>query len=360
MGRSRSDLLRLLSMGMVLAIHATGFYEHSFVRQHDYLSQDFLAVLLNQLARFSVPVFVTLSGFGLTRKYMESARNGGAIRIPLASFYKHRLYKIGLPFLFYTILYLCLQGQIQKAFAEENVWELIPYFYRKGADYHFYFFHIIFECYAVYPFLLLGLFRLSHRWRWVALFLSFLAQLYVSSPAHIWLSDWPRPPFLFSAFILYWQFPLILGIVTALNPLPAKKAVGRAMLAATIFAFGLVLFDYLFWSYRSGEPGDFNHFTRMSVMIFAALFFWTFAAWPDSEKDRPWIGYAAGLSFHVYIVHTWFLRGLEILLPRNVLLVLGSLILVSFLWAMLLDRMLTWPWLRNLLGLEAKRSALPG
>ena len=406
MTRFRTDLLRLLSMGMVLAIHATGPYEYHFLKSHDFFSQDWLAVVLNQLARFSVPVFIMLSGYGLIMKYGLIGEKDGLSpqqnRIPVKSFFAERAYKIGLPFLAWSILYLAIQGKLKGPYTGEWLLGLLPYLYRTGADYHFYFFHIIFECYLVFPALAYTMSRLP-RFRTPILILSFLLQLYVSSPAHIWFSDLPRIPFLFSAFILYWQFPFVLGIYYAFRSLktrenlvstgqalngssqqfehasgnapragsrthPVSAAYGKARAFALAFgvtgAFALALWEYVFWSWRSENPGDFDHFTRMSVMIYSALFFLAFYYWPEKERlprQEPnvwsrWIPYLAGLSFFVFIAHTWILRGLQQILPEWMLVVLILLIILSFGLAAVLDRIVKPAILRTALGLDSKKT----
>ena len=383
-------------MTMVLAIHATGPYEYRFLGSHDFFSQDFLAVILNQLARFSVPVFVSLSGFGLTMKYgsqsLKSGNGLSGIHVPAISFYRERLYKIGLPFLFWSVLYLAIQGKLKGPWNQQWPLDLVPYLYRTGADYHFYFFHIIFECYFLFP-ILLWVFSKLEKLRLPLLIVSFLLQLYVSSPAHIWFDGYPRIPFIFSAFFLYWQFPFLLGIFFALRNLdrssmdlpPASRAsltaMGQgpsteskraessgkirkaALVFLTLLSFAIVLWEYIFWTYRSDNPGDFNHFTRMSVVIYSSIFFLLFYLWPatsnDSEHtDSGWkqrIAHLAGLSFFVYIVHTWILRGLQILLPEWMLPVLAVLIFSSFGIAEILHRLISIEWIRNVLGLEKRR-----
>ena len=393
-------------MTMVLAIHATGTYEYRFIASHDFLSQDFLAVFLNQLARFSVPVFVTLSGFGLTMKYgLLTTKNGKSldqITVPW-SFYGERLYKIGLPFLFWSVLYLAIQGYLKGPYNWQWIMDLLPFLYRKGADYHFYFFHIIFECYLLFPLLAWAFARLK-KLRLPVLLLSLLLQLYVSSPAHIWFDDFPRIPFVFSAFFLYWQFPFILGIYFAFlnlessspqeksnknadgipvkrasegksatllrkesnldGPVLSRKSILSLTLLFCLVTFTVVMTEFIFWSYNSQSPGDFNHFTRMSVVFYSGAFFLMFYFWPSSNGKTEensysgWernVSYLAGLSFFVYIVHTWILRGLELLLPQWLLPILLLLIFISFLLAALLDRIVRPTHLRTMLGLEKRK-----
>ncbi|MCB1139438.1 MAG: acyltransferase [Leptospiraceae bacterium] len=392
MSRTRTDLLRLISISFVLVIHVTGPYEVHFVKNHEFLSMDFFAVLLNQLARFSVPLFVALSGFGLTSKYIQQAkkRNPSASGLSIAPgpFYADRLSKIGLPFVFWSLLFLYFRDRLDGPYNAEFFQGLIPYLYKKGADYHFYFFHIIFECYAIFPALAWIMGR-GKSYRRILLLLSALAQLYMSQPSHIVFADWPRPPFLFSAFILYWQFPLVLGMYIAFRdssgaadqrPSTAildvskdkygrvseersgEPVVGRSYLFLSGLLFLIALLEYIYWSYRSDTPGDFNHFTRISVMVYSTAVLLLFRFWPerDSNPERgSIISYLSGLTFFVFIVHTALLRGLQHYLPPWMPLTLVILWILSFGVAMLLDRIVGWPWLRLALALEKRRSDWP-
>lgn len=395
-------------MVLVLAIHATGPYEYRFLQHHNFLSQDFLSVVLNQMARFSVPVFVALSGFGLTIKYGTLAKETTLqdLKVPLPSFYRDRIIKIGIPFLVWTVIILFLKDRLAGPYDKDFFQSMLPYLYKRGADYHFYFFHIIFECYVVFPFLAMFLARFK-KLRIPALALSALVQFYVSSPSHIWFSEWPGPPFLFSAFLLYWQFPLVLGVTAALRklekPAPILSASARWWtLLLTILAAGICILEYIYWSYERSNPGDFNHFTRISVMTYAALIFLLFLEWPEKdrspeksrtaakeqnkgeenrkhevegknemakedrmatgEKPRRILSYLAGLTFFVFIVHTGILRVLKPYLPDWMLLVLVALLLTSFLLALVVDALISWPWLRTILALEKTTApwAVPG
>lgn len=356
---------------------------------------DFLAVILNQLARFSVPVFVALSGFGLTAKYLEKTKKQGSaagnISISVGPFYADRLVKIGLPFAFWTIVFLYFRDRLGGPYNAEFFEGMVPYLYRKGADYHFYFFHIIFECYAVFPALAWIMGRGS-RYRKVILIVSALLQFYMSQPSHIVFADWPRPPFLFSAFILYWQFPLILGMFLAFqngtgaaqethpeageslysgtsgrkeDPATAKwqksKTTRWYSILATL-AFLIALLEYIYWSYRSDMPGDFNHFTRISVMLYSAAVLMLFRSWPEGHVHPALtssISYLSGLTFFVFIVHTALLRALQHYLPAWLPLTLLLLWFLGFGLAILMDRLIGWRWLRLTLALDKRRTSWP-
>ena len=212
MSRTTANLLRLLSIIAVMVIHATSRCETAFLKNHLYLSDAFLGVLLNQVARFSVPVFVLLSGYGLTMKYRGAAAAWS--RSGLMEFFRGRAFKVLLPFLFWTVLYFFLLHRyvsdpdwgLMESFSA-NLPLLLKYLTRSGVDYHFYFFIIILQCYLVFPFL----FRYRRKWLWWTLL---IVHILFTAPSHYLfaMAGIKRPGF-FSAFLLYWVFWFYTGVM---------------------------------------------------------------------------------------------------------------------------------------------------
>ncbi len=66
MPRSLTDLFKVIAAVAVVGIHATSLSETRFAAAHNFDSLDFLSVVVNQWARFSVPLFIYFSGYGLT------------------------------------------------------------------------------------------------------------------------------------------------------------------------------------------------------------------------------------------------------------------------------------------------------
>lgn len=89
------DFTRVIAMFAVVMIHVTSTYinqDSSFI-----LFDMNLAFILNQVSRFSVPLFIVLSGISLGFSK--------PIGDPLL-FYKKRLVKIGIPYLFWFTAYI--------------------------------------------------------------------------------------------------------------------------------------------------------------------------------------------------------------------------------------------------------------
>lgn len=366
MSRLTSDLLRVLAIFAVLVIHATGGNETAFAAGHVWLSDDFLGVLLNQLARFSVPVFVALSGFGLTMKYAgpsgESVMDGTAVK----EFYLGRAVKILLPFVFWTVLYFFLLKRFiwtaeagLLANLGTNAGLLLSYLTTQGVDYHFYFFIIILQCYLVFPLLM----RVRRWWVWMILL---LVQLAFTAPAHeLFLLAGIRRPSFFSAFLIYWAFWFYTGIMLAARRERIAALLGRirgwVAAGAVLLTAAAVVGEDIWKSYTCSDPGAYDHFSRWTVVAFglAVLLFFTrfdgrISAWLERDMRRGRaVAWLAGLSFCVYIFHVWPLRLLEQLTGRfETVLFTLTLAVVSFGLAWIFSRLVRRPkWLRTVLGL---------
>lgn len=129
----------------MLVIHATGQIESLFARSQSFATAEFAGVVLNQWARFSVPIFVLLSGYGLGLRYRDS--------FGWKEFLERRFTRIGIPFLFWTIAFVLayrvswdaalLTGAGQTAALAQAAGALPAALFTTGADYHVYFFMII-------------------------------------------------------------------------------------------------------------------------------------------------------------------------------------------------------------------------
>lgn len=359
MKRTFSDLLRVISIFFVIAIHATGAAEVIFNQTKDFFSTSFLGVLLNQLSRFSVPVFLFLSGYGLSQKYKNNTT------FPYREFYISRLYKIALPYIFWSFVFLFFRADGFRLPTGEsnNVWfftqmETYGKFLILGrADYHFYFFSIILQCYLLFPFLL----KLRKKY-WILAFL--LTHFLFTAPAHLYFASAgiKRPSF-FSAFFIYWIFFFFSGIGLShfqnqvnrfIYQLPKKL-----IYLFFILSFALILGEYIIHSYNDSTPGNYNHFSRQSV----ALYFFSFVtiAIYLSEKTKEEHFYffsisiekLAGLSFFVYIFHTWILRAINFV-SSSFLLSFPLTLFLTFTIGYFLSKIIKTKIIRIILGLPAK------
>ncbi|HRP70859.1 MAG TPA: acyltransferase family protein, partial [Turneriella sp.] len=104
--RTTTDWAKVIAALAVVGIHSTSSAETNFALQHNYASLDFLGVLVNQWARFSVPLFIYLSAYGLSRstKIGESGFGGN-----YAAFVKKRLPTILVPYFFFSGIAIAME-----------------------------------------------------------------------------------------------------------------------------------------------------------------------------------------------------------------------------------------------------------
>lgn len=340
MTRTLTDVAKVVAAIAVVGIHATSASEHRFAALHDYLSLDFLSVLVNQWARFSVPLFIYLSAYGLTKSDKGA---GGGLCNNYALFLKKRLPTILVPYLFFSGVALAMEfhsytGSIAN-FAQKSLHKLLI----GSADYHLYFLVILAQCYLLFP-LLLWIFRRTPRA--FAVLTGFclmlvLALLYRGGEnllAHLGLHhpDWP------AAFVVYWLPYFMMGVVhggeasvgtnndqlwknTATSPAGRKLwnsiaeafgwlwkssagGRGRTIVGAAIalFALAFVLKDYIDASYQ-GIPVDYyNHFSRPSVALYTLCVIIFLRTLPSPRESR--FAALAPLTFSVYLIHPQLLR----------------------------------------------------
>lgn len=344
LNRFSSDFLRLISICAVLVIHSTGEFERSFASSHRFFSAEFVGIVLNQLARFSVPVFIMLSGFALSLRYKGD--------LDVREFFVRRASKIGIPFLAWTPVFLLAHqiGQHPDLMVSASGWpdalvsalgELPAALFTYGADYHFYFFIIILQCYLLFPLLL----RASGKVWWILIPL----HLITHAPAHLLLDQigvhLPRFP---SSFFVYWILYFFAGIRFARNAKQVHPAV------ALLFFIPVIL-EFMFYSTRDTETGNYDHFTRWTVTLFAFAVFCA-AHWLAKFENRAAeiVTKGAGISFAVYIIHTTVLRILSMTPLSGNLLIIPALIAVTFSFCAFLDRVIGVSWLRTVFGLPEK------
>ncbi len=159
MSRSFTDLLRIIAIVFVVLIHTTSAEEHTFAIHHQFFSIDFFGVVLNQMGRFSVPLFIFLSGYGLAQSSLSRNRTFLSFA-DLADFVSKRFSKIALPYFFLTFIFLFFRGNSYTladgtftGFLIQNFGIYAKALLRGNADFHFYFFVIILELYVLFPFL---------------------------------------------------------------------------------------------------------------------------------------------------------------------------------------------------------------
>ena len=365
MKRLTGDTLRVLATLAVVLIHGTSFSQEPFRLQHDFLSADFAAVLIGQSLRFSVPIFLILSGYGLTLRY--GSGSGG---VNLREFFDSRASKILVPFLVWSLAMLFFSGRIVQAFQGRSAWDGVlavgllcaRALFLGNADYHLYFFSIILQCYILFPILT----RLPGG---PLLFLFAMIQLVYASPVQGLLYRHgfvlPAVP---SPVCVYWLAYFQLGIVSAKHAERLTALAGRfrsAIVVGCIASLVWLLAGYIEQSYRGHPPGTYDHFNRVSVIAFSVLFWATalgFDDWISETVTRHGflnraIPALAGISFTVYLIHPNLLRLLR-LVPLPIFVLNLTLLVLAVSVGLALFALVKSSPLRIVLGLPAPAEGL--
>jgi surface polysaccharide O-acyltransferase-like enzyme len=272
MPRSLTDLYKIIAAIAVVGIHATSQSETRFAAEHDINSLDFLSVVVNQWARFSVPLFIYFSAYGLTISQKQN-EDIGLFKTWLA-FLSRRLPTILVPYLFFSGIALAMEFHSCTGPADALWISIATKLRTGGADYHLYFLVILAQCYLLFPVLSKFARQKTTAFSlttWLALIL--VSGLLYKGSSEILLGKLgAMHPGWHASFVVYWLPYFMLGVLHALEP---PRPVHRvAITIALIVAQAIVLFEYIHYSWQ-GTPVDYyNHFSRPSVMFYAMVVVW--------------------------------------------------------------------------------------
>jgi len=354
MDRRSGDSIRLLATVAVLCIHAAGSFEGLLVEGGAGGGQGYLAAAVSQLSRFSVPVFMILSGYGLAASRLR--RDEGGLAGALAM-WRRQFIRIGLPYLAFTVGGLIFLKRFDAGAPGSWPETLFMGLLTGGGDYHLYFCAFLLQGYLVLPLL----FRAS----WTVVGALFAVQLVLGRPggelAQAFGTSIPHVP---AYWCVHWLGYLALGCRLARRDAEVT-ADGRHRWAITglaALAGGWCVADYLARIRGVPDPGWVSHFFRGCVMAYCLLFLAAWRAWGawfaardgGPRKPGPTLARLTGISFTVYLIHPMVLRGLGLTpfaawYPALVI----ALTLASFAISYALDRVLPGRWLRLVLGLPA-------
>lgn len=276
----------------------------------------------NELFRVGVPLFFMISGYLLLKKPIENVKD----------FYKHRLSKILIPFIFYDIFYFFFFSRVygQKPSLSAFFKELIGI----GSAYHLWFIFSIAFMYLMIPFFRMIIEKCSEKMLFFALLL-----LTFQSTLKPFVNLFLKTNAMNNSFLHLTEDGMIgyFGYVF-LGYLLGKYRLSKKT-ARLISAVGVVFFIITpLWStYSVMHGGDFimhggysiNHyFEAASVfLLFKAIF----------KKHSRIVFALSSVSFGAYFIHVYVLEKLKIirhgLTPsRYIALTFALAVPISFLW----------------------------
>jgi len=288
-GRSFDDLhvLRLIATIAVIAIHTTA----------QDMTLSFLGYYGNQLARFSVPMFLILSGFLL----FQSDLNVGYL--PSPEFYRKRFRKILLPYILWTIFYSLVLHYYFNGLQNAHliIPDMIRHLYQGNGFSHLYFVVIIIQLYFLYPFMRRGFRAYPGVCLMVSLLISFTCQLFL----YLHAIQAVKVPLYHSELYLIafpvWIFYFLLGMYLALNDQDLEQS-GRLSWVSWS-AIWTVSFALLLWD--SYKTASFALSIKPTVILYATVTFFFLRAWLNRYPIQvgPFIKWFSDQSFLIYLLH---------------------------------------------------------
>ena len=271
------DALRGLAIMGVVLIHISGMY---------YVTIGTPAIVFNQLSRFAVPVFLILSGWGLT--ITHSLRNG------YGNFLARRSRKILPLYLFWTLVYFLLH--IVRGSTSLSLSSVIGAFIFGNSEYHMYYVPLLFFFYITYPlFLRIGQYRSGVFLTFVITLVSMYISIFEGN-----LTGWVGPN-VFS-WMVYFTFGVWLGL--NLDKVTKRLNSGkiRALLSAlVILAVGLLLIEMKALRITTNlKTADLMTAMKGSVIIYSLLIVLVFMSWGVTSRFLIKLGKHA---YGIYLFH---------------------------------------------------------
>jgi surface polysaccharide O-acyltransferase-like enzyme len=307
-----SDLLRAIATTIVIGIHAS---HHWWFGVNDTTSinlEIFIDTIINQVGRFTVPMFVILSGFALSKS--EEKRP-----FDFKIFLQRRLWRIVPPYLLFTMLNVVGRSQFLAADWLERghqIWQAIA---TGMGDYHLYFLGIILQCYVIYPFLR----RIPFTAKKLCLLLTFTFALFSLRWISATFGTFPQiATFLPDGnHVIYWLSYFQIGIWLAKDREWIDRFVSKwrsriwGCSWGYLFAIAAIveLSEFYWTAILKNSAEAVGHYTRPTVLLMSLSFLLWSISWQNLKENRFMKLFSkdfSNASFTTYLVHVWVLRAI--------------------------------------------------
>ncbi len=276
--------LKGLSILAVIGLHLLTFVPPQKVFQ---FPTNFIFFTFNQALRFCVPVFIFLSGFGLSLKYQNQPLN-------LKHFYISRLSKLLPLYLLWSAYYLFLSELIKpwwKVLETGPIWKILLLGW---SDYHLYFVSVILQLYLLYPLLI----KLAKKFVKPLLVLSFLSQL--GAYAYFSFASNPPPDQIQNTLFLTWIFYFVFGIYLASIKRFISSKLSFILLFIGIFFSILDTYQYLNLSSNIVLA---IRFTKIPLLLYSFGFISFFLSLPKNKLRNKTLSWLGQNSYLIYLAH---------------------------------------------------------
>ena len=310
------DFLRVIASLAVIIVHCVHFWVEEYAKNQTFGSLPYFTTYLDQISRFTVPLFLFLSGFGLTAKYVGQPLN-------ISKYYKSRILKIFIPFLAWSAIssfrhvdyFLSLPWKFEFT---RSLTIVLRFLFIEGFDYQYYFLIVLFQLYLLFPFV----YRLGRSKLCFVLFL--ILHLILMSPMETFTEALGKSSIALHPnwLVLHWFF-CYAGMFVAWNQEWIEKIVERysvkQALAFWTFCYALINLELQINLAYGKLLMNIDHCNRWSIMLYCAaslLLFIKLKPWLEKHIfSRPNFQFIfthmAPYTFFVYLVHTHFLRWVE-------------------------------------------------
>lgn len=278
------DVMRALAIITVIFIHVTALMlSYSTVNTKIYMQ----SLLVNQLARFSVPAFITLSGIGLSISYKEGQ---GYFK-----FLAHRLYKVIPRYIIWCVIYIYI---IKKTLNISLIANNILY---GSAFYHLYFVPLIIQFYIIFP--------LVHKiiGSKLSLIINFIITMLILVGVHNYIFPGIIQNFFDRKNMLDWLFYFSFGAFIG-NNLTAFLNLLKKFRKIVFVSFILVIFGFIYeivLNARFNRNIDYSTtFLRPSILIYSTVVILLIFSinWKENFFMRI-VQYISKSSYGVFLSH---------------------------------------------------------
>lgn len=279
------DILRAICTIAVVIIHTSGY---TLINSSKGSVTYNISLSLNQIARFSVPLFLFLSGLGLGISYKRHES--------YFKFLKKRTFKIILPYILWGSLYLIL---IQKNYNYRNWGEL----FLKGDKifYHLYYIPLIMTFYIIFPIL----YPLFKRIEGVILF--FLISLGVTYFGHYYSIPDLTLDIFSKRNAIFWSVYFVSGVYISkeVNKLIRRAKTHKMKVLVILIMCVIYLIGESFISLQKERSLDYaTTFIRPSIMLYSYIvMLYVFSKNYKNSILVKILGEISKSSFSIYLIH---------------------------------------------------------
>lgn len=295
MSKEETNILKALAIATVVILHFNVFLFSRFpVSSFNWN----IILLVDQIARFCVPLFVALSGYSLAKKYLT-------VPFSLKDFYLRRVTKLLPSYIIWSlVIYLGLHLAFSASpnLDPKNLADLLIW---GKADYQLYFVPMIFQLYILFP----VLYFLTKKFGWLMLVVS----LAVQSIAFQYY--FPAPDQEQYRMVITWIFYFVLGIYLAQKDFFLAK--NKVLFILSIFLI-LAGFAWGQWDVANNLGKGLNLIfvtktARLPIIVYATGFILAgpFLAKRLTALPKKLVSFLifVGIqSYLIYLGHTLFLR----------------------------------------------------